>query len=713
MNRVRMLIHFGVTPYMVFDGDYLPSKAATELERSKKRGDSRKIGLELHRMGKSSQAHIELQKAIDVTPEMARQLIEELKRHNVQYVVAPYEADAQLVYLERRGAIQGILSEDSDLLVFGAKCLLTKLDQYGDCVVINRSDFATCRDVSLVGWSDAEFRRMAILSGCDYLPSISKMGLKTAYRLVRKHKTIEKIIRMLHFDGQFLVPPDYLKNFHQAELTFLHQRVFCPDKKELVMATDTDFGETAKDLSFIGDDVQPSIAFRVAIGDLHPMTKQPLVVKARANGTQNHWQSVPAKLYETMPSDLKPHNSIKSYYKPKRIPLAELDVNTFTPSPSLLRLLDQESVWSPSPVPNLPKLHRSPIPLTPLKDTPATQLGTLGTGVRAADRIGWQPAKRPRLCEEAGSETNVNGGPSTVEVENCRSHFFSSSKLELSPSIERKRKSTKPQANAISIWHDDSFKNTLVDFPNIDGKTTPIDESRESKTAKTQKPFIDSTVDTQSENSVSSNRLQSSTTAVITSNPSRFASLSTSVSSGMSTDGSNVNNQSFGKNTVACHISLQNRFGHQHFNGSNSIVTSRHDVQCPLDSSQGINPQTEPQSKRLKGSASLHVIQSNIEKTHAYGALCHQSLIPVANKSTELLPHPRRSTSLAENAQVFEPPAQVRRLSVQGSEDLIIPNTDEEADETNPRLGSADFDQSKLDLSQFAFAGQEEGLYHV
>ena len=35
MHRVNMLKHFGVTPYMVFDGDYLPSKAGTEAEREK------------------------------------------------------------------------------------------------------------------------------------------------------------------------------------------------------------------------------------------------------------------------------------------------------------------------------------------------------------------------------------------------------------------------------------------------------------------------------------------------------------------------------------------------------------------------------------------------------------------------------------------------------------------------------------------------------
>ncbi len=47
--------------------------------------------------------------------------IQALKAENVQYVVAPYEADAQLAYLEKEGIVDGIITEDSDLMVFGCK----------------------------------------------------------------------------------------------------------------------------------------------------------------------------------------------------------------------------------------------------------------------------------------------------------------------------------------------------------------------------------------------------------------------------------------------------------------------------------------------------------------------------------------------------------------------------------------------------------------
>lgn len=34
MHRLRMLQHYGVKPYFVFDGAHLPSKAGTEKERA-------------------------------------------------------------------------------------------------------------------------------------------------------------------------------------------------------------------------------------------------------------------------------------------------------------------------------------------------------------------------------------------------------------------------------------------------------------------------------------------------------------------------------------------------------------------------------------------------------------------------------------------------------------------------------------------------------
>jgi exonuclease-1 len=461
MHRVRMLIYFGVTPYLVFDGDNLPSKAGTESERAKRREQSKRRGLELYKAGKIPQAHQELQKAIDVTPLMARQLIEELKRMNIQYVVAPYEADAQLAYLEAKGVIDGILSEDSDLLVFGAKRLLTKLDQHGTCVEINRADFASCREISLVGWSDAEFRRMAILSGCDYLPSINKMGLKTAYRYVRKYKDVEKVLRMLQFEGQLTVPAGYLEKYQQAELTFLHHRVFCPIAKKLVFLTDLEPGMKEEDLPYIGEDVDPEIAIGVACGDLDPISKAPISIRTAAPSSRS---TVVAPRRQTLatPADLKPNKSLESFFKPKRQPLAELDPNSLTPSPSQQRLLaaNINASWEARTTSSAPQLTRSISAFSDRQSQDQARNTDQASFLARASTVStYQPPKRQRLC----SDTEESLGTEGIS----RSRYFDTSVGEPSPSVRKKGTSKKARKSDFSVFSDDSVDDILLELQDV------------------------------------------------------------------------------------------------------------------------------------------------------------------------------------------------------------------------------------------------------
>ncbi|KAM0787688.1 hypothetical protein ACM66B_003750 [Microbotryomycetes sp. NB124-2] len=274
MHRVRMLRHFGVEPYLVFDGAYLPSKSGTEDDRGRRRAEALARATSLVAEGKSSLARDAFVKAVDVTPEMAYQLIKALRKENVQYVVAPYEADPQLAYLEQKGIVDGVISEDSDLLVFGCKTVLFKLDGEGQCVSICRDDFTRCREYNFSGWTDSEFRQMAILSGCDYLESIPGMGIKTAHRLMRRYKTGDKVIQFVRLEGQLKVPRTYQADFKRAELTFLHQHVFDPVQQVMTHLTPP---PANANLDFVGAAIDPSIAPALASGDLNPMTREPIV----------------------------------------------------------------------------------------------------------------------------------------------------------------------------------------------------------------------------------------------------------------------------------------------------------------------------------------------------------------------------------------------------------------------------------------------------
>lgn len=75
MHRVRLLRHHHIQPYIVLDGGPLPAKKGTEVERKQRRDDNLAKGKALLAQGKHSQAREYFVKCIDVTPQMAFQLI--------------------------------------------------------------------------------------------------------------------------------------------------------------------------------------------------------------------------------------------------------------------------------------------------------------------------------------------------------------------------------------------------------------------------------------------------------------------------------------------------------------------------------------------------------------------------------------------------------------------------------------------------------------
>jgi exonuclease-1 len=112
-----------------------------------------------------------------------------------------------------------------------------------------------------------------MLSGCDYLDSIPGIGLKTAHKLLRRHKTVEKVVQMIKLEGTLHVPNDYIKAFAQAELAFIHQRVYDPALKKLVPLNEFPQGGLKDDdEKWVGLDMEPEVARGIAEGTLHPET---------------------------------------------------------------------------------------------------------------------------------------------------------------------------------------------------------------------------------------------------------------------------------------------------------------------------------------------------------------------------------------------------------------------------------------------------------
>jgi exonuclease-1 len=654
-----MLIHFGVTPYLVFDGDNLPSKAGTEKGRRERRKEGKRLGLELLKVGKVAQAQQELQKSVDVTPEMARMVIEELKHHNVQYVVAPYEADSQLAYLERKGIIDGVLSEDSDLLVFGVKCLITKLDKWGECIEVNRNHFTACREVSLVGWSDADFRRMCILSGCDYLPGIGGLGLKTAHRMLRKHKTVDRLVKAAQFDGKLKVPAGFMASFDQAEKTFLYQWVYCPVAKQLVNLTPLEEGVNLADMPYIGEEVPSHIAMGIAQGDLYPRTKLPMNIISCSKPSGK--PLVPSRRASAVVQtpDAKGMKPIDSFFKAKRTPLAELSPNLFTPSPSQQVLLQQQrdsNSWAAVPAP-ISRLRPQPPTPSTAPQPPRRTMTDPTTGRRSVPH----PSKRQRLCSDSVSETSTAGGEDVV-----RSQFFTSSMPEPSPTLHRAKKSRRKTDQDFELYSDDSIQEVMVEVADLEqAAAEPKKKLRVfSDTQSSVRSDSQSTIFSRGSTAQSQDTIGTLTPA---SSPEPEMVFSAAISSQMS--------------------ELRSKFTYKSPSPSPGVPRAN---KSRLNRRPTEAWQPTPSQESVPTSVAVPAIES---------------ILPGTPSKKEKGVEPTNSTRTATEAEVFVAasspppmtPAKRRRSSLKGSEDLLVPDSEAES-ECSPR-------KPMFSLKRFAFAG--------
>ncbi|WJX53294.1 hypothetical protein P8452_39306 [Trifolium repens] len=260
MHRVNLLRHYGVKPILVFDGGLLPMKIEQENKRARSRKDNFERAVEHESNGNSSAAYECYQKAVDISPTIARELIQVLKQENVQYIVAPYEADAQMTFLAVSRQVDAVITEDSDLIPFGCPRIIFKMDKFGQGVQFQYSMLLKNKELNFEGFNKQMLLEMCILSGCDYLQSLPGMGLKKAHASIKRFKSYDKVLKHLKYNG-VSVPPFYEESFRKAIRTFQYQRVYDPVSENIVH------------LATLPEDID--IAQGIAEGDLDPITKMP------------------------------------------------------------------------------------------------------------------------------------------------------------------------------------------------------------------------------------------------------------------------------------------------------------------------------------------------------------------------------------------------------------------------------------------------------
>lgn len=151
MERVEALARVGIVPLLVFDGKPLPGKAEEATARAKARAAARQALLEHLDAGNSREDAVALGHARRMaarTPKLTNALIRCLWQKGYSFVVAPYEADIQVVHLQRTGAIAAGITGDADLQMLGLEVVVYDTPGHridfvdGKAWAVRRSDIA-------------------------------------------------------------------------------------------------------------------------------------------------------------------------------------------------------------------------------------------------------------------------------------------------------------------------------------------------------------------------------------------------------------------------------------------------------------------------------------------------------------------------------------------------------------------------------------------
>lgn len=254
-KRIGILQSFGIQIFMVFDGNSLEAKKGTNDKRRVERLNNRIKAEQYKKANQHFKARDHYARSASVTPEMCKSWINVCKNYKIPYIVAPFEADSQMVYLEKQGIVDGIISEDSDLIIFGCERLYTKMDfDRATCQLVDRSQFHRLKeDVNAKGipkldienFSQVELIKLVCLSGCDYTPGLYQIGLIKAYNLLREFEfdveLILKAVETEYFKKKANkptlvnpIPEGYLEDYYRALACFQYMFVFDPIKEKMM-----------------------------------------------------------------------------------------------------------------------------------------------------------------------------------------------------------------------------------------------------------------------------------------------------------------------------------------------------------------------------------------------------------------------------------------------------------------------------------------------
>ncbi len=209
--RTANFVKYGIKPVYVFDGEPNPLK----LRILKKRREIREIAKigweEALRKGDMEEALKKAKRSGTINEEIVKQSKELLSCLGIPYVEAKGEGEGQAAYINMKGDVYGVASQDYDSILFGAKILIRNLAISGRRKVSNKQIYVDIYPEEILsekvfeenGINREQIVDVAILIGTDFNEGVKGIGPKKALKLIKENGCIENLIEknILYIEG--------------------------------------------------------------------------------------------------------------------------------------------------------------------------------------------------------------------------------------------------------------------------------------------------------------------------------------------------------------------------------------------------------------------------------------------------------------------------------------------------------------------------------
>ncbi len=126
--------------------------------------------------------HNDQQRVIgSVSDEMIAETCELLHLFGIPFLQAPFEAEAQCAQLEKAGLVDGVITEDSDVFLFGAKTVYRRLFADGKFA----EEYSALRVERELGVNRNKLIQLAYLLGSDYTSGVRGIGIVNAMEVLQ------------------------------------------------------------------------------------------------------------------------------------------------------------------------------------------------------------------------------------------------------------------------------------------------------------------------------------------------------------------------------------------------------------------------------------------------------------------------------------------------------------------------------------------------